>query len=116
MKGKLLREITALTPNDCFTIFSREKTDFDFPVHYHEEFELNFIQHGKGARRVVGDHIEEIDDLELVLVGPNLQHAWLTHKLKGKTIREITIQFHRDLFDERFLQRNQMAFIRSIFE
>lgn len=116
MHKKLLREITPLTQSDCFTIFSRIKTDFDFPLHYHEEFELNFIHNGKGAKRVIGDHISEIGELELVLVGPNLQHGWFTHKLKGKPLNEITIQFHRDLFDEKFLQRNQMSFIRSMFE
>ncbi len=116
MKPKLLREITPLTPHDCFTLFSREKSEFDFPLHYHDEFELNFIQNAKGAKRVIGDHVEEIDELELVLVGPNLQHGWFTHNCASKEIKEITIQFHRDLFDKKFLQRNQMAFVRSMFE
>ncbi len=116
MNTKILREITPLTQSDCFTLFSRIKYEFDFPLHYHEEFELNFIQNAKGAKRVIGDHIEVIDDLELVLVGPNLQHGWITHKSKGKEIKEITIQFHRDLFDEKFLHRNQMNFIKSMFE
>ena len=116
MKSKLLREITPLTPHDCFTLFSREKSEFDFPLHYHDEFELNFIQNAKGAKRVIGDHVEEIDELELVLVGPNLQHGWFTHNCASKEIKEITIQFHRDLFDKKFLQRNQMAFVRNMFE
>ena len=114
--SKILREITPLTQSDCFTIFSRTKREFDFPLHYHDEFELNFIQNAPGAKRVVGDHIEEIGNIELVLVGPNLQHAWLTHKCKGKIIKEITVQFHRDLFDEKFLQRNQMSFIRTLLQ
>lgn len=116
MKTQLLREITPLTEGDCFTVFYRIKSEFDFPLHYHEEFELNFIQNAKDAKRVVGDHMEEVDDLELVLIGPNLQHCWLTHKCKSNEIVEITIQFHRDLIDEKFLQRNQMRLIRSMFE
>lgn len=116
MSQKLLREITPLTSNDCFTIFSRTKSTFDFPLHYHEEFELNFIQNAKGAKRVVGDHIDEIDDFELVLIGSNLQHGWFTNKCESSKIKEVTIQFHRNLFDERFLQRNQMLFIRNILE
>jgi len=116
MPAELLREIIPLTKNDCFTIFSRTKTGFDFPLHYHEEFELNFIMNAKNAQRIIGDHINEIDDLELVLAGPNLQHGWFTHKCKSEEIKEITIQFHRDLFDEKFLQRNQMSFIRNMFE
>ena len=116
MKKNLLREITPLTQSDCFTLFSRVKSAFDFPLHYHEEFELNFIQHAKGAKRVVGDHMEEIDELELVLVGSNLQHAWFTHRCRSPEIREITIQFHKDLFDEKLLRRNQLSFIKSMFD
>jgi AraC-like DNA-binding protein len=116
VKNDVLREITPLTLSDCFTLFSRVKTEFDFPLHYHEEFELNFIENAKQAQRMIGDHIEEIDDIELVLVGPNLQHAWFTHKCKDKEIREITIQFHKDLFDDKFLRRNQLNFIRTMFE
>jgi AraC-like DNA-binding protein len=113
---KILKEITPLTQSDCFSLFSRSKKEFDFPLHFHEEFELNFIQNAAGAKRVVGDHVEEIGNTELVLVGPNLQHGWFTHKCKGKIINEITIQFHRDLFDEKFLHRNQMSFIRTLLQ
>ena len=112
----IVREITPLTQGDCFTIFSRTKTEFDFPLHSHEELELNFIRNAKGARRIIGDHIGEIDDLELVMVGSNLPHVWQTHHCKSKAIKEITIQFHKDLFDEKFLRRNQMSFIRNMLE
>lgn len=116
MKSSILREITPLTQSDCFTIFSRVKSAFDFPLHFHQEFELNFILNANGAKRMIGDHIGEISDLELVLVGPNLQHGWFTNKCTCQEIREVTIQFHRNLFDEKFLQRNQMSFIRTMFE
>jgi AraC-like DNA-binding protein len=113
---KILKEITPLTQSDCFSLFSRFKKEFDFPIHFHEVFELNFIQNAAGARRVVGDHVEEIGNTELVLVGPNLQHGWFTHKCKDKIINEITIQFHRDLFDDKFLHRNQLSFIRTLLQ
>jgi AraC-like DNA-binding protein len=116
LSTKILKEITPLTQSDCFSLFSRSKKEFDFPLHFHEEFELNFIQNAAGAKRVVGDHVEEIGNIELVLVGPNLQHGWFTNKCKDKIINEITIQFHRDLFDEKFLNRNQMSFIRTLFQ
>lgn len=112
----IVREITPLTQGDCFTIFSRTKSEFDFPLHSHEELELNFVQNAKGARRIIGDHIGDIDDLELVLVGSNLPHVWQTHKCKSKGIKEITIQLHKDLFDEKFLRRNQLSFIRTMLE
>jgi AraC-like DNA-binding protein len=116
MSRSILKESPPLTKADCFSIYARFKTEFNFPVHYHEEFELNFIENASGVRRVVGSSIEEIDNFELVLVGPNIPHAWFTYKCKSESIFEITIQFHRDLFHEIFLKRNQLNFIRNLFE
>jgi AraC-like DNA-binding protein len=116
MSTNIIREITPLTQNDCFTIFSRVKKEFTFPLHYHEELELNLIINAKGARRIVGDHIDTIDDLELVLVGPNLYHAWFTHQCKSAEIREVTIQWHKDLFEDKLLRRNQLSFIRGMMD
>ncbi len=112
----IYREITPLTQNDCFTLFSRVKQEFDFPLHNHEEFELNFIANGANTKRIVGDHTDLIEDLELVLVGSNLPHGWFTHLCRSEAIHEITIQFHRDLFDEKFLKRNQLSFISTMLE
>ena len=116
MSRSILKESPPLTKADCFSLYARFKTEFNFPVHYHEEYELNFIENASGVRRVVGSSIEEIDSLELVLVGPNIPHAWFTYKCKSESIFEITIQFHRDLFNEIFLKRNQLNFIRNLFE
>jgi len=116
MTSNVMREITPLTPSDCFTIFSRVKQKFDFPLHYHDEYELNLILNAKGAKRLVGGNIELIDDVELVLIGPNLYHTWLTHQCRNEEIIEVTIQFHKDLFDEKLLKRNQLSFLKHMLE
>ncbi len=109
------REIAPLSAGDSFLVFDRVKDSFDFPVHYHPEFEINFILNGKGVKRVVGDNIEEIDNVELVLIGPNLYHGWELNKCISKKIHEITIQFHNDLFHESLLSRRIMNPIRDMF-
>lgn len=114
--SKLVKEITTLTHEDCFKITSRVKNRFDYPLHFHEEFELNYIENGKGARRVIGNHIQEIDDVELVLVGSNLPHAWFGELPSSQKVLEITLQFHKDLFEEKFLKRNQLGFIRQMLD
>lgn len=111
----IIKEITPLTSNDCFTLSRRVKKNFDFPIHYHEEYELNLILDAGGAKRIVGDHMEVIGDYELVMVGPNLPHAWVTNQCTSE-ITEITLQWHRDLLDDRFLGRFQMAFIKNMLE
>lgn len=117
MKESVFREVTPLSDRDCFMIFSRIKNEFTFPIHIHAEYELNFIENGKGAKRVVGDSIEEIEDLELTLIAsPALEHGWLNHKCDCQEIKEITIQFHDDLFNEHLLQKNQFRTVKEMFE
>lgn len=99
------REITQLTPEDSFLVYYRVKDDFTFPIHFHPEFELNFIKNGQGVRRIIGDHIEEINDIELVLVGPNLVHGWEMHNCTSKEIEEITVHINNDLLGEKLLAR-----------
>ena len=105
-----------LSSKDCFILIERQKTNFNFPIHIHPECELNFIENAKGAQRIVGDSIEEIDEEELVLVtNPHLEHAWKDYRNVSKNIHEITIQFHPDLLTDTFLNKNQMISIRQLF-
>ena len=113
--AKVFTEITRLSDKDCFYIVERHKSEFAYPLHRHKEFELNFIEHGKGVRRIVGDSVEEIGDYELVLLGgEDLEHVWEQGKCRSKDIREITIQFSEDIFGEELLSKNQFYSIKSM--
>ena len=115
--ANVLTEITRLSEKDCFYIVERHKTEFTYPLHQHKEFELNFIEHGKGVRRIVGDSVEEIGDYELVLIGgEDLEHVWEQGRCKSKDIREITIQFSSDIFGADLLSKNQFASIRRMLK
>ena len=115
--SSVFREVTPLSTEDCFVIINRTKTEFCYPVHEHPEYELNFIENAKGAQRIVGDSIEEIDDLELCLIGnASLEHAWMTHHCESNEIHEITIQFHKDLFLESLLNKKQFHSIAVMLE
>lgn len=113
---ELFKEVSPLSSKDCFILIERQKTNFNFPIHIHPECELNFIENAKGAQRIVGDSIEEIDEEELVLVtNPHLEHAWKDYRNVSKNIHEITIQFRPDLLTDTFLNKNQMISIRQLF-
>ena len=113
---KIHREVTPLSANDCLLVFDRIKSKFDFPVHFHPEYELNYICRASKAIRKVGNHICQIDDMELVLTGPNLHHGWQQGACNSETIHEVTIQFHRDLLHADLLNRNIMLPIRMLLE
>jgi AraC-like DNA-binding protein len=117
MRNQIHREITPLQEDDCFLVFDRKRKLFNFPIHFHPEYELNFISNARGARRVVGDHMGVIDNLELVMVGPNLYHGWENDKNNGEEpLHEITIQFPRDLFEGQLLYKNILKPVRELLQ
>uniref|UniRef100_UPI0032169E88 AraC family transcriptional regulator n=1 Tax=uncultured Draconibacterium sp. TaxID=1573823 RepID=UPI0032169E88 len=110
------REVTPLTKEDCLLVFDRVKDHFDFPIHYHPEYEINYVCNADKAQRAVGDSLELIDDTDLVLIGSYLQHGWIDGEKGHKNIREITIQFHKDLFHPSLLERNIMRKIDTLLK
>ena len=97
METKVIHEITPLGENDFMYVADRHKKEFDFPIHQHEIFELNFVAGATGCRRVVGDSTEVIGDLDLVLItSPDLEHVWEQHECKTDDIHEVTVQFRLD--------------------
>ncbi|MBQ8158847.1 MAG: helix-turn-helix domain-containing protein [Prevotella sp.] len=95
MEQGVLREITPLGENDFMYVADRHKKEFDYPIHLHEIFELNFVVGASGCRRVVGDSSEVIGNLDLVLItSPDLEHVWEQYECKSEDIHEVTVQFH----------------------
>lgn len=114
--SRIITEITPLQMEDCFYLIDRYKVSFTYPIHKHNEVELNFVQNCKGAQRVVGDSIEELGECDLALIGSGLEHVWEQGSCKNSRIREITIQFSPDLLGENFLGKNQLASIRKLLD
>lgn len=112
----ILREITPLSEKDCFYIADRHKTEFTYPMHCHGEYELNFIEHGAGLRRIVGDSVETTGDYDLVLIATSeLEHVWEQGDCKSEDIREITIQFAPNFFDS-LIDTNQFDRVKAMLD
>ena len=97
-------------------MMDRDKECFSYPLHKHDEMELNFVENCDGARRIVGDSIEVLGKYDLVLVGSGLEHTWDQYDCQSQSIHEITIQFPTDLLGDQFLQKNQLSSLRAMFE
>lgn len=107
---RIIREVTPITDEDFFIVLNHSNAKFDFPVHYHPEYELNLVLNSKG-KRIVGDSIEEYSSPDLVLIGSNTPHAWTGSEANA---RVITIQFHTDFLSEKSLSRNMMLPLREL--
>lgn len=112
----VITEITPLSERDCFYLVDRQKDTFSYPLHKHDELELNFIENCNGAKRIVGDSIEQLESYDLVLIGGGLEHAWEQGECNSTNIREITIQFSPDLLGESLLEKNQMASLKKLMQ
>lgn len=62
-----------------FIVFNEKGSHFPCPWHYHPEFELVLVNKSTG-KRLVGDHIGHFDSGDLVLMGPDLPHVWVSDK------------------------------------
>lgn len=114
--GGILQEIAPLGENDLMYVADRHKACCDFPLHRHTLCELNFVEHGAGCERIVGDSVEEIGEYELVLItSPNLEHTWAQGHCQNRDIHEITIQFGADFEARNVLSTNPFRSIQKMF-
>ncbi|MET0695347.1 MAG: AraC family transcriptional regulator [Propionibacteriaceae bacterium] len=93
-----------LVPVESGTSARWHMHDFPGPYcrwNYHPEYEIHLIQHGTG-RAIVGDHIGQFTAGQLVLVGSNLPHHWISDLPEGEVIRnrDVVFQFHPQWFTD----------------
>jgi len=117
-----------------FVVRERVDPSFDFRWHFHPEFELTFIAQSSG-QRFVGDSIERYRDGDLVLLGPNLPHTWMSERQqtypplpplmkRGKTAaaaktpkhRAIYAQFLSDFAGSEFLEKPELATVARLLD
>ena len=96
-----------------FLCYEVSVASFEFFCHYHPEYELTLILKGKG-KRLVGDSYENFSEGDLVLLGPNLPHTWISEKNQKENCRAIVIQFTQ-AFTEQLSQFPEMGAFEKLF-
>lgn len=109
----ILPELPPIHSSDGIYVRSGWKENFDFPIHHHKAYELNILINATDAQRIVGDSIMKVGDLDMVLIGSNLPHAWERGGARRSDIYEITIQFLPDIFQENYLTNFQLVNITT---
>ncbi|TPE53433.1 helix-turn-helix domain-containing protein [Maribrevibacterium harenarium] len=87
-------ETVSIPASQSCLIYDRQLPEFGFNWHFHPEYELTLTLHSEG-KRFVGGSVEEYTDGDLVLVGPNLPHAWQSQSTtnKGKMHQAVVCWF-----------------------
>jgi AraC-like DNA-binding protein len=104
-----------LLSKNSFLVKEEHFNRFDIPWHLHPEFELAFIFQGTGKLNV-GDHIAQIGERELLLLGPNLPHSWFGNLNAGvgSKSKQIVIQFPNDFLGKDFFHQHALARISEL--
>lgn len=101
-KNDIFLERIPISEDSVFVLTHDDDAKFDYPLHYHEELEINLVMNCKG-KRVIGDSVELFDISDLVLIGSNTPHCWYRDdKLfpESEKAKVITIQFKASIFSE----------------
>jgi AraC-like DNA-binding protein len=82
--------------------------------HYHNNFEISFITEGSG-KRIVADSIEEFQPGDLVFIGRNLPHVWITDKEtrapSERTLEMVFLQFTLDVVGSQLLSLHEFKYV-----
>ncbi len=116
MTSKVLTEVAPVSNRDCFYIAERHKTEFTYPIHQHQEYELNFLSNCRGCRRAVGDSLEIVGDYDLCLLGGGIAHEWQQYQCLSTDIHEITIQLSPDVLSGALLDKDHFASIKKLLK
>ena len=108
---ELHKEITPLSTEDLFIVLNHPDAKFDYPVHHHSDFELNLVI-GSYGERIVGDSVENISELDLVMTGPNVPHAWFGADDEKRHV--VTIQFSEKFIDSTLLEKRLFKNIKEL--
>jgi AraC-like DNA-binding protein/mannose-6-phosphate isomerase-like protein (cupin superfamily) len=109
-----LEAVATSTGPQSFVCYRIAKPFFELFWHYHPEYELTYIISGSG-RRLVGDCYEDFTEGDMVLLGPNLPHTWVSEKTKGNICQAIVVQFG-ERFVHTLLQFSEMEHLQKLFE
>lgn len=87
-------ELVGIQQQESFKVWSHGYPYETVRWHFHPEYELSYISHTSG-RFYVGDHTGTFTPGQLVLIGPNLPHNWISEVPAGVSVPErcVVLQF-----------------------
>jgi AraC-like DNA-binding protein len=105
---------------DSSIAVKREITPYmDYPLHYHPEFEIIYVEKSYGIR-LMGNHIGNFCDGDLMFISPNLPHVWKNDNdfyLNNENlfVDVYVIHFREDALKSGFFDLPELEHIKKLF-
>ncbi len=96
-------------------VLQENAKQFDYPWHFHPEYELTYIVTSHGMR-YVGNSIENFSEGDLVLIGSNLPHCWINSPGQRQAASAVVVYFKEDFVDKAWMDSVEFGSIRNLLE
>ena len=106
------------SPTQSFKCYWVRNDAFDFYWHFHPEFEITYVYNGQGTR-LVGDNTADFTTDDLVFLGSNLPHTWISDdefNSRPEQMEVVVVQFSESIFPPEFLNMPEMTAIRRLIK
>ncbi len=91
---------------------------FTFPWHFHNEYEIIFVEESFG-KKFVGDRIEPFGKGDLVLLGSGLPHFWKNDHVyyendPGKIVKAVVVHFPGNFMESEINEFGDLTSVRNL--
>ena len=110
----ILKEITPLEKNDLFIANYWPDNQMDFPLHFHEDYELCLTLNVRG-KRILSNLVEDFTEKDLVITTPNVLHCYKRDDaFLNVRCEVVVIQFPKELPSWGIFDTDQLRNIRNL--
>ena len=92
---------------------------FHSEYHFHPEYELKYVIESKG-KRFVGDTIENFQEGDLILLGPNIPHYWRNDEIHDQSdliqAKAVVVLFSEDFLGNKLFSLQEMTPVRELLK
>jgi AraC-like DNA-binding protein len=110
---KAPRETVVVPHDSSFVCKAHVGPSFPMALHLHPEFELFYLETGYGTE-IVGEYLGATEPGELLLVGPELPHGWLSHPAHPSEVRFVVAQFRESFPAPGFYESPELSQVRRM--
>jgi len=113
-----MKPILELVPNSAqqSLFFNHyEQKRFDFPLHYHPQWELIYLVEGTGTA-YTGNAVRHFVANELALIAPNTPHCWKSDELANNSVKSVFVQWDNQFLGEDWLNKPEFSTVKKMFE
>lgn len=98
------------------TLLQLSQPEFSLQYHFHPQYELTWIQKSSG-KRYVGRNVAGYTEGDMVLVGPDTPHCWLSdNSTSDNSAQAVVIQFGIDFAGEALWEIPEMVEIKTMLQ